>query len=478
MRLGYILFRDGISSLFLLLAFLLYGCQSASYDVGHIGRDALTEAYIQMDSSNKTEAMRLFKEAEHYGLLADDTLTVAHARYNIAVNLGYHADKKQTVSLLKSAIKGFGDDYVYCAKALKTLGDFYQFHRKIDSAKIYLNQALAYATMSNSSEEKGNVLSAFYTMYFNAGEYEKAAYYLRQTMQAYSSDTNENLLMYYYHGMGNIFYERNESDSALYYYRKLEELVTQSESQEDKWFYYSALANFAKKCGDFETAYKYIYQYEKGRILDERIHGENKLELVNQKYNDMITQNKLNEKIIHKQHIIISISMIASLILAALSISQIRLARQRKREAEINAQLFHFKQQNKTLTQINTQHEQIRQDYADRLSDALMKEQRVMLLLDNYLKNNKKANLLNELENFVYGSKDHWDAMLTVVEQMYPDMLTTLKQKHPDLDEDERRSYILSFFKLSRQEEADYLGTTVNMVDKIRGKRRKKMEKE
>lgn len=164
------------ASLSLLLTFLLFGCRSASHDVRQIGREALTEAYIQLDSSNKTEAMRLFKEAEHYGLLADDTLTVAHARYNIALNLGYHADKEQTVSLLKAAVKGFGDDYVYCAKALMTLGDFYQFHRKIDSAEIYMNQALTYATFCNSSEEKGNVLSAFYSMYFNAEEYEKAAY--------------------------------------------------------------------------------------------------------------------------------------------------------------------------------------------------------------------------------------------------------------------------------------------------------------
>ena len=478
MRIDSALFCNVIRILSLLLTFLLFGCQSASHDVRQIGREALTEAYIQLDSSNKTEAMRLFKEAEHYGLLADDTLTVAHARYNIALNLGYHADKEQTVSLLKAAVKGFGDDYVYCAKALMTLGDFYQFHRKIDSAEIYMNQALTYATLSNSSEEKGNVLSAFYSMYFNAGEYEKAAYYLRQTMQAYSSDTNDNLLMYYYHGMGNIFYENEELDSAFYYYRKLEELVTQSEYQEDKWFYYTALANFAKKCGDYETAYKYMFQYEKGSIHNDRIRRENNLELVTPKYNDMMIQNKLSEKIIHKQRIIIFISAIASLFLAALSISLIRLSRQRKREAEINAQLFHFKQQNNTLTYINTRHEQIRQDYADRLSDALTKEQRVMLLLDIYLKNNKKANLLNELETFVYDGKDHWNAMLTIVEQMYPDMLTTLQQKHPDLDEDERKSYILSFFKLSRQEEADYLGTTVNMVDKLRGKRRKKMEKD
>jgi hypothetical protein len=128
------------------------------------------------------------------------------------------------------------------------------------------------------------------------------------------------------------------------------------------------------------------------------------------------------------------------------------------------------------LAQKHAEHEQIQQDYADRLSEALMKEQRIMLLLDNYLNSNKKANLLNDLETLVYDDKDHWEAMLEVVDQLYPELVETLQQKYPDLDEDERKSYILSYFKLSRQEEADYLRTTVNMVDKIRGRRRKKME--
>ena len=187
-------------------------------------------------------------------------------------------------------------------------------------------------------------------------------------------------------------------------------------------------------------------------------------------------RNVLNQKIIIKQRIIVIVSLIATLVLAALLVSQIRLARRRKREADINVELFHFKQQNKALAQKHAEHEQIQQDYADRLSDALMKEQRIMLLLDNYLNSNKKANLLNELEISVYGDRDHWEAMLAVVDQLYPDLIETLQQKYPDLDEDERKSYILSYFKLSRQEEADYLGTTVNMIDKLRGRRRKKME--
>ena len=96
-------------------------------------------------------------------------------------------------------------------------------------------------------------------------------------------------------------------------------------------------------------------------------------------------QNELNRKIIIKQRIIVIVSLVATLVLAALLVSQIRLARRRKREAEINAELFHFKQQNKDLAQKHAEHEQIQQDYADRLSEALMKEQRIMLLLDNYL---------------------------------------------------------------------------------------------
>ena len=97
-----------------------------------------------------------------------------------------------------------------------------------------------------------------------------------------------------------------------------------------------------------------------------------------------------------------------------------------------------------------------------------------MLLLDNYL-NSKRTNLLSDLERSVFGDKDHWQAVLAVIEEKYPGLWETLNQKHPDLDEDEKKSYILSHFKLSRQEEADYLGTTVNMVDKIRGRVRKKM---
>ncbi len=462
----------------LLSGFMVAACHPKPHNVRQAGRDALESARIQLDSGNKAEALQLFKDAEHYSLLANDTLTVAYARYNIARCLGYYADKQETVSLLRSAAEGFSDDYANRAEALRELGDFYQIHSQFDSAEYYLEQAIVYAEQSGSTKAKRDVLSAFHTMYFNAGDYEKSADYLSQFWQTSITDADDNLLMYYYHDMGNIYYACGYLDSADYYYGRLEELVTHADPNEDTWFYYGVLSDYAEECGDYETACKYGCLYEEGNNLREIEQQENNLALISHKYDSEVMRNELNRKIIIKQRIIVIVSLVATLVLAALLVSQIRLARRRKREAEINAELFHFKQQNKDLTQKHAEHEQIQQDYADRLSEALMKEQRIMLLLDNYLNSNKKANLLNDLETSVYDDKDHWEAMLEVIDQLYPDLTATLQQKYPDLDEDEKKSYILSYFKLSRQEEADFLGTTVNMIDKLRGRRRKKMEEE
>ena len=463
----------------LVLSFLvtmLAACHPTSRDVRLAARNALENARIQLDSGNKVEALQLFKEAEHYGLLAHDTLTVAHAKYHIARCLGYYADKEEVVSLLKDAAEGFGNDFSDRSEALRELGDFYQYHGQFDSSAYYLDQALEYAEQSGATEAKRDCLSAFHAMYFNAGDYEKSANYLSQFWQASIADADDNLLMYYYHDMGNIFYESGNLDSAEYYYSRLEELVSQTEPNADTWFYYGVLSDYAEELGDYETACKYGCLYEEGNNLKEIEQQENNLALISHKYDSEVMQNELNRKIIIKQRIIVIVSLVATLVLAALLVSQIRLARRRKREAEISAELFHFKQQNKNLAQKHAENEQIQQNYAERLSEALMKEQRIMLLLDNYLNSNKKANLLNDLETLVYDDKDHWEAMLEVVDQLYPELVETLQQKYPDLDEDERKSYILSYFKLSRQEEADYLRTTVNMVDKIRGRRRKKME--
>ena len=467
--------------LIFLLFVTLAACHHMSRDTRQAARDALENARIQLDSGNKKDAMRLFKEAEHYGLLTDDTLTVAHARFNIAKCLGEYANEEELFSLLKAADEGFGDDYAERARVMTVWGDYYQFHRQFDSAEVYLNRAMDYAERSGSMDAKRWVLSAFHVKCFNAKEYKRSGDYMQRYFRTYPPEVSDSVLMYYYHNMGNVYYEMGNMDSMAYCYGRLEEIVTSSDPdgsvQNESGCYYGALINFAEMRGDFEKACEYIYWYEKHNAHYEIEEHKNNLALISQKYDTEMMQNELNQKIIRKQRVIILISGLAALVLLAFLISQIRLARNRKREAEINAELFHFKQQNQALAQKGAEHEQIQQDYADRLSEALDKEHQTMMLLDIYLNNSKKANLLNDLERSVFGKKDHWKAMLAVVEEKYPGLWETLGQKYPDLDEEEKKSFILSHFKVSRQEEADYLGTTVNMVDKMRGRVRKKMER-
>ena len=390
---------------FLFLFPALIGCHPTPRDVKQAGRDALENARIQLDSGNKTEAMRLFKKAEQCGLLADDTLTVAHARFNIAKCLSVYADEKEFISLLKAADEGFGINYAERSKVMTLWGDYYQLHRQFDSAEVYLNRAMDYAEQSGSMDAKRWVLSAFHVKCFNAGEYKKSGEYMQQFFQTYPPNASDSVLMYYYHNMGNVYYEMGNMDSMAYCYGRLEEILTRIEPdsyvQNEGAWYYGALANFAEMRGDFEKACKYMYWYEKHDAHHDIEQQKNNLALISQKYDTAVMQNELNGKIIRKQRIIVIVSLVAVLILVALLVSQIHLARKRKQEAEINAELFHFKQQNKALAQKDAEHEQIQQDYADRLSVALDKEQQVMLLLDIYLKNNKKSLIFNQLKNLI-----------------------------------------------------------------------------
>ena len=207
---------------FLILFPAFLGCQPTPSDVKQAARNALENARIQKDSGNKMEAMRLFKEAEHYGLLADDTLTVAHARFNIAKCLGDYANEEDLFSLLKAADEGFGDNYAERAKVMTVWGDYYQLHRQFDSAEIYLNRAMDYAERSGSIDAKRWVLSAFHVKCFNAKEYKKSGDYLQQFFQTYPPNASDSVLMYYYHNMGNVYYEMGNMDSMAYCYGRLE----------------------------------------------------------------------------------------------------------------------------------------------------------------------------------------------------------------------------------------------------------------
>jgi hypothetical protein len=155
-----------------------------------------------------------------------------------------------------------------------------------------------------------------------------------------------------------------------------------------------------------------------------------------------------------------------------------RLAQRNKKEAETNANLFHFMQQNKALVESNMAHEKKAIDTMQQLSDVLMQKFFAMLKLDYYLKNQGDKSSLRELEKDIFEGKDHLEAVMELFTTMYPDMEAALELKYPSMNDLERKVYLLSRFRLSRVEEASLLGISTSVLDKVRGKVRKMVENE
>ncbi len=468
--------RNAIKIVFLGLGLVLFACNHEPLDMGQAAREALENGYAYLEADDDAAAMEAFKDAEHYGLLGGDSLTVSRARYKIGGMLYRKGEtKEEYIGRLKAADEGFGVHYDERAKLWNLMGSAYTAFKEYDSAEMCMVQGLEYAEKSQDERVYLAVLTNFFVLNMERGECDKAAEYLWKYKAITGLDSNKRRL-YYYRSLGTVYEVAGNVDSASYFRGLIEEMLSSGDTvgANVSYFDYYDLVPYAEARDDYKLALEYYKKFDRGYGRHHRKEEKDNLYAVQIKYNYEVLRNEMNQTIIARQRWIIVISVLSALVLAAFLISQIRLARNRKREAEINAELFHFKRQNQALVQKDAEHEQIQQDYADRLSEALDKEQRVMLLLDNYL-NSKRTNLLNDLERSVYGNKDHWKAMLAVVEEKYPGFLETLGQKYPDLDEDEKKSFILSHFKVSRQEEADYFGTTVNMVDKIRGRVRKKM---
>ena len=239
---------------------------------------------------------------------------------------------------------------------------------------------------------------------------------------------------------------------------------------------YNVLSRFAEKQGDITKALRYREQHE---IMVSQIFSQLQDQVIyniQKRYNYEALQNRMNQKLIRRHHIIILVSILAVLGLVALAVSKIRLAKIRKQEAEAKNRLFHFMQQNKELQQKHEDSEKVAMDYAQQLSNALNKEALIMQRLEIYLGNQGDKYCLSSLNNAVFEDRDHWEALMIVFDTLYPDVRKNLAIQYPELTEMEQKIFILSYFNMSRDEESLLFKKSVHMVDKWRTSGRKKMQ--
>ena len=464
---------------------------------------ALYSGFVQQHYNEKEAAMRSFKEAEEYGRLAVDSLSVAYSEYWMGKMLYDDYMEAEAIELFKSADVCFG--YHYAERALVqnmeavaniVLGQF-------DSAELCLQKSVDYAEQSQNQKAKRKALNNYAVYYRLQGHYPQAITCLKHIAEEPNLTASEEALLYL--NLGKTYASLGITDSAAVYFQHIKEMLTTNNMKDDtKVSAYGALSQFIENQGNTSLALQYQRMHEDLMYEIQSCHEKKSVFRIQQQYDYESLQNKMNRKLIHRQHVITMFGILTIIGLAVLAVSQIRLAKIRKQEAETKANLFHFMQQNKELVQrseeqkqnqiyLTQKHkeseqayedllkekqkqEQTAAEYGEKLSLALKKEQSIMLRMHLYLENQGDEDLQKELEKSVFGKQAHWDAMMETVDRLYPQLREIVKQENLGLDENEQMDVIMSYFNISRQDEALLLGKTTAMVDKIRNRSRKKIQ--
>ena len=438
---------------------------------------ALYSGFVQQHYNEKEAAMRSFKEAEQYGKLAVDSLAVARAEYWMGKLLYDDYKSEEALSILKKADAHFGLHYRERAYVQNGEATAYIILKQLEQAENCLKKSLNFAEQGLCDKVKIKILNNYAVLCRLEGKHAEAIAYLKKIEGVdYLNDSEKTMLFL---NLGKSFLAQNEYDSAAICFHRMEELLpTEHVKNETKASAYRTLSHLAEIRGDTVLALRYLKNRDEQIALILAKIEKNTAYRIQRQYDYESLQNEMNRKLIRRQHVITFFGVLTIIGLIALAVSQIRLAKTRKQEAETNANLFHFMQQNKSLVESNMSQERKVLDATQQLSDMYFAKFKTMQKLSFSIENPKNKIALKELEKAVFGDGEHWDGVIDVLDVLYPGLWESITFKYPEMEEMERRVFILSRFKLSRMEEAALLGISTSVLDKLRTRVHKIVEQE
>lgn len=422
---------------------------------------ALYNGYTERDF-DKEAAMVSFKDAERYGELAHDSLTVARAEYWMGKLLYDEYNHQEALDLLRQSDECFSDLYEERALATNLLACCYIHISDFDSALFCFNRSIEYADLSHSSLAKVKALNNLAVLYQLVNDYDKAIETLRMVNVENQGQRTLNQL-----NLANAFFYMGLEDSAGYYYQKVEVAASGSgDKMETLCVAYTKLAKWYEHRGDLSSALDYRKKYESclDEIRDER--EQKRLFRIQKQYDYEALQNTMNQKIIRTHRVIFLFSVLLLVFAAAIIVLQYRNKQMLEAEKEMKRQLDSMK-------------EHLHQNNKHSALDNLVVSQLKMIIVANRTTNRIKdpQNGWRPLLLEVMGKKEKpFEAALKVIEQAYPDLYSVILENHPDLSETEAKVCMLSCFDLSNQEIAELLELKTNTINQNRSTLRRKLD--
>ena len=435
-----------------------YFAEKGDYQKASYG--ALYSGYV-LHELRDDAAMVCFKDAAKYAEITGDSLTYARAQKNVARLLYESYMIDQAIDVLMKTENYFGNNYAERVNVLNSMAVLNILLKRFVVAEKCLEQGLTYLNPEESPNMYWKVMNNFSVCCREQGEINDAIGYLRNLDD--ESDTTKILI--HYLNYGKTFVKGLQYDSAAYYFNEVKKLLPSAKIKDETIVSaYGAFSAFEELRKDYASALLYRKMHESLQFeIQDKLRKDN-LYHINQKYDYETLQNTMNRRIISNYRIEMMLAVMIIIVLAVALVLYYRIIQKNKKEAEMKALLMRVMKDNENLIQ----------DKSDNLSEKLRSMQRLEILS----KDQKDKYLLANLENEMFGDKNHWKVMTDLFNTIYPGCYDSLKEKYPDMSELERRVYMLNDFKLSRIDEALLLDVSTSVLDKARGKVKKLLEQD
>ena len=402
-------------------------------------------------------ALQSFKESVRYGVLANDSLTVARACFQEG-RLLYLQDKyEEAAAALDSADQYFGRNLFQKAFVQNMLCLNYYFMKEYDKAALCFNNCLELATESGNDEAEWRILFNYGTM-LGGEHFDRRDDGLLILRLLETEDTGLKLATKAY-GIKELFFNHNVrhkikplSDDSTHHYSRI----------------WSSAMPFSRKykIGGADEFCYYGRQHDLYPVFlthwitaDETYYGEVYGMIKNytrqQQRNDYLAlRNAMAEKERQKQHqaLVFCIVAIASLLLI------------------IGALLYWLKHKSKAEEEpVPETNPFVSQEIAARL--------RLILYA---VRTEKRTNDIKKewsplVRQVMNGKETAYEAAVSVIESAYPGLQAKISELYPDLNETDSKVCLLSCSDITNTEMGEILELSVYSINKSRSELRKKL---
>ena len=425
---------------------------------------ALYTGFVLQHYNEKQAAMQSFKDAELYGKMVKDSLSVARAEYWMGRMLYYDGMKQDALVLLKTAELCSGNHFADKSLVLNMMAVCYLLQDSVNDAETCLQKSIMYASEGHFDKVKCKALNNYAVLYQLQGECVKAITCLRQIAKEPNLNEKEVLLLNL--NLGDVFFDEGKMDSAALYYKYVDSLLPVVRVKtETKASAYEALSNFTENIGDNTRALEYrrVFESMLYEIMWQR--QEQTVFLIQQQYNYETLQNTLNKKIILRHRVILIISLLLFASAVIILVLQYRHKLMMEAEEEMKRQIDAMKADLRQTVKSSVMEEEI----ASRLRMMLTAKRAAKCAKDPQ---NEWLPLVKQVMN---GKETLFEAARATVEMVYPNLYISIKERYPSLTETEAKICVLSFCDISSAETAELLDLKLNTINQNRSTLRKKL---